>query len=91
MPLVPKRVPLSDIEGAVAELRAELETLTGEEAERVRASALAAVTEWRWTQLGRPGSAMSRRTCESGTARRGLTRHQTARTSTDSTRRAGCE
>src|SRR6478735_1336625 len=55
MPLVPKRVTLSDIEGAVAELRAELETLTGEEAERVRASALAAVTEWRWTQLGAPG------------------------------------
>src|SRR5688500_5328361 len=52
---VPNRVPLSDVEGAVADLRAELQAFTGEEAERVRASALAAVTEWRWTQLGAPG------------------------------------
>jgi hypothetical protein len=52
---VPNRVPASTYERAVSELREELQRFTVQAAASLRSSALAAVTDWRWSKFGAPG------------------------------------
>ena len=52
---MPNRVPASTYERAVSELREELERCTVQDAARLRSSALAAVTDWRWSKFAAPG------------------------------------
>ena len=52
---MPNRVPASTYERAVSELRDELQGFTVQDAVGLRSSALAAVTDWRWSKLGAPG------------------------------------